>query len=389
MEYFQYDALRAVANFVVSNDLKNSDPAIIRGNTGLNFAAPHTHSPWRNYSRIYKLCLLVAEKNGVAVPTDVAKILSQSGMVTCDEYIHFLIEATTDPAPALADWSKIDVRKPIRSPLCFALKYILAKVAGINEYITPISEIIGAYIHSNFYGGESDEEYLSILPMRKNYEALARSVDQRQARESIKFISQISYLHNTGRDIVASLSQEDAHDIFGEINPISGPRAVDGNDEILRLSGFFRYGSEHDFFDYKGTIISDVMESGFLEGSKVKKTHIVIERNAKLRGLFFEKFPGSTCNLCLLDTSRKYPWVDRILDLHHILPLSSGTRVDSKKGTMLEDLTPVCPTCHRAIHRYYDEYLKSEGRKDFSCESEAKEIYMRAKDSIGRGDCYA
>lgn len=125
MQYFQYDALRAVANFVVSYDLKNSDPEFIREKIGLDFAAPHTHSPWRNYSRIYKLCLLVAEKHGVAVPTDVARIVSQSGMVTCDEYIHFLVEATTDPAPALMDWSKIDVSRPIRSPLCFALKYIL------------------------------------------------------------------------------------------------------------------------------------------------------------------------------------------------------------------------------------------------------------------------
>ena len=389
MQYFQYDTLRSVANFVVKYDLKNSDPSFIRKETGLEFAAPDTHSPWRNYSRIYKLCLLVAEINGIAVPTDVAKILSQSGVVTCDEYIHFIIEATTDPSPALQDWSNLSTNTRIRNPLCFVLKYILAKIAVIDEYVTPINEIIGAYIHSNFQGGESDEEYLRILPIRRSYEQIASSVDTRQARESIKFISQISYLHNTGSDIVASLSQEDARNIFHEINPISGIRQINGNDEILRLSKFFRDGSIHDFFDYKGTIISDVMESGFREGSKVKKTHIVIERNAKLRSLFFERFPGSICDSCRLDTVIKYPWVERVLDIHHILPLSSGTRVDSRKGTMLEDLAPICPTCHRAIHRYYDDYLKNEGRKDFECESEARAIYMRAKENIGRGDCYA
>lgn len=389
MPYFQYDVLRAVANFVVHHDLKNSNPSFIRQETGLEFAAPDTHSPWRNYSRIYKLCLLVAEVDGVAVPTDVAKILSQLGVVTCDEYIHFLVEVTTDPSPALRDWSIADNNAPIRSPLCFALKYILAKIAGKNDLVTSINEIIGAYTHSNFHGGETDEEYIGILGNTEKYESIARTGDQRQARESIKFISQISYLHNAGSNIIASLSQEDALSIFHEIAPISGIRQINGNEEILRLASFFRDGSPHDFFDYNTTIISDVMESGFRERSKVKKTHIVIERNAKLRNLFFDRFPQSTCDSCRLDTQKKYPWVERVLDLHHILPLSSGTRVDSRKGTMLDDLAPICPTCHRAVHRYYDDYLKTEGRKDFACESEAKAVYLRAKENIERGNCYA
>ena len=88
------------------------------------------------------------------------------------------------------------------------------------------------------------------------------------------------------------------------------------------------------------------------------------------------------------NTSKKYPWVNRVLDLHHILPLSSGTRVDSRTGTMLEDLSPICPTCHRAIHRYYDDYLKSNNKKDFDNKDEAQEIYFQAKDNITGGACY-
>jgi hypothetical protein len=83
-----------MANFIVNYDLKNTDPQFIRNTTELDFSAPETHSPWRNYSRIFKLCLLVTEENGIAIPTDVARILSRSGMVTCDEYMHFLVEAT-------------------------------------------------------------------------------------------------------------------------------------------------------------------------------------------------------------------------------------------------------------------------------------------------------
>lgn len=389
MQYFQYDVLRVMANFIVSYDLKNSDPQFIRRITELDFSAPETHSPWRNYSRIFKLCLLVSEADGIAIPTDVARILSQPGVVTCDEYMHFLVEATTDPSPSLSDWARIGGTMSVRNPLCFSLKYILAKVAGLNEYMTPINEIIGAYIHSGFSGDECDTDFLGLMEKRNQYADLTNRGNPRQARESIKFISQISYLYNTGSNIVASLSQEDAHDIFHSINPISGPHKRNGDLEIQRLASFFRDGSEHDFFEYKGTVLSDVLESGFHEGSKVKKTHIIIERNAKLRGLYFEKFPSSVCNSCQMDTNKKYPWVNRILDLHHVLPLSSGTRVDSRTGTMLEDLSPICPTCHRAIHRYYDDYLRSEDKNDFNNKSEARAIYTQAKQSVVEGGCYA
>ena len=390
MQYFQYDSLRSVANFIVDHDFKNSDPTIIRKLTGLEFAAPTTHSPWRNYSRIYKLCLLVSEENGVAIPTDIARLLSQTGAVTCDEYLHFLVEATTDPSPALSNWSRIerDNTNLLRSPLCFALKYILAKVAGRNESITPINEIIAAYAHSNFSGNESDEEYLGLISKKEMFPQTLNAAQVRQARESIKFISQISYLHNTSADLIVSLSNSDAHDIFQALSPVGGIKMNNGNHEILRLATLFRDGTHHDFFDYRSTILSDEIESGFNEGSKLKKTHIVIERNSKLRKIYFEKFPSPVCDSCDLDTSKKYPWVDRALDLHHILPLSSGTRVDSRTGTILSDMVPVCPTCHRAIHRYYDNYLKSENKKDFSAEVEAREVYQQSKNSIFRGNSY-
>lgn len=388
MQYFQYDVLRTMANFIVNYDFKNKHPAFIRQVTGLQFSAPPTHSPWRNYSRIYKLCLLVSESQGMAIPTDIARVLSQPGAVTCDEYVHFLVEATTDPSPSLSDWAYAGTANQIRSPLCFSLKYILAKAAGLNENITPINEIIGAYFFSGFNGGESDTEFLSLMSNRERYPELVRNIDTRQARESIKFISQISYLHNTGSDIVVSLSKEDAHEIFHSLSPISGPYETDGNLEIQRLASFFRDGTEHDFFEYKGTIVSDVLESGFVEGSKVKKTHVIIERNAKLRSFYFDKFPSPVCNSCQIDTSKKYPWVNRVLDLHHILPLSSGTRVDTRVGTILNDMVSICPTCHRAIHRYYDDYLKTNKKNDFDNKEEAHEIYFQARQCIVKGDCY-
>lgn len=381
MPYFQYDVIRAVASYVVSNDIKNTDPDDIRAALNLDFS-PQRYTPWRNYSRVFKLCLLVAEVDGKAVPTNVSAILSEAGAITCDEYLHFITKVTTYPHPALSEWKNIDA-KPIRSPLCFALKYVLVKLAALNEPITPIDEIIKAYVNSDFLGNETDEEYLDIIAKKKEFSNLPDGEDSvRQARESIKFICQISYLNNVGKNIIVSLGQSDAHDIFHALSPAEGLRESDGNQEILRLSRLLKAESENTIFEYKGTVISDELESGFVEGSKIKKTHIIIERNSQLRKSYFKKYPSPVCRSCEIDTNKKYPWTEKVLDLHHILPLSSGTQVDTKSGTLLEHLEPVCPTCHRAIHRYYDLHLKKERKKDFSSAAEAVEIYKKAKDEI-------
>ena len=71
-----------------------------------------------------------------------------------------------------------------------------------------------------------------------------------------------------------------------------------------------------------------------------------------------------------------------VLDLHHALPLSSGTRVASQNGTLLDDLIAICPTCHRAVHRYYDKHLRKANRQDFTDRAEATKVYEDAKARI-------
>lgn len=382
MPYFQYDVLRKIAYFITQNTWMRNDALLIKEKTGLEFAAPSTHTPWRNYLRIFKLCLLMSEQNGTALPTPIAQILAQSGLVTCDEYIHFIIEATTDPSPALSEWQKKIVGGArVRYPLCFSLKYLLAKQIYLNKSITHINEVIGAYVESDFKGDEDNSMFLNIMSKGEAYADITTTSDSRQARESIKFISQISYLHNEGSNIIVSLNQKDAHEIFESLTPVDGIFEEDGNKEIQRVATFFKDGSKHDFFDYKNTVVSDVVESGFVEGAKVKKTHIVTERNSNLRKMFFAQRPTTICDACTIDTQKKYPWTERVLDLHHILPLSSGTRVSSR-GAILDDLVPICPTCHRAIHRFYDTHLDVIGRKDFLDKKEAFEVYDGAKKSI-------
>ena len=77
--------------------------------------------------------------------------------------------------------------------------------------------MIGAYIDSGFLGSEDYTAFLNLMPKRAAYAQIGRNADARQARESIKFISQISYLHSDGSNIITSLSQEDAMDIFQDL----------------------------------------------------------------------------------------------------------------------------------------------------------------------------
>jgi hypothetical protein len=328
-----------------------------------------------------KICLLVSEVNGLAQPTPVADVLSQAGLVTCDKYLHFLVSAFTEPSPALEGWK---TTAEFRYSLLFSLKYLLTKVAIGQDSITSLDEIIGAYRISGFDGTEDDEQFISIMRNDSSYKDSGRSVAsrlRRQALESLKVISQISYLHIKSGEIIVTLNREDAHNIFKDLFEISGPRANDREAEIRRLAALFRDGSTNITFDYPNTIVEEVVESGFREGSKVKKTHITIERNNRLRKEFFLVRPTAICDVCTLDTAKTYPWTERIVDLHHLLPLSSGTRVEAT-GTTFDDLVPVCPNCHRAIHRFYDVWLDGNNKKDFKDTREARAVYQEMKNQF-------
>ena len=383
LPYFQYDDLRTVSRFAVQNDLKNASAASIRSATGLPFPPIH-YSPWRNYARVYKLTLIASEIDDVALPTDVARVLAADAVTTCDEYLHFLVQATTDPSPALSSWN---IKSRIRYPLCFALKYILANVAVRRVHVCSYRQILAAYVKSNFVGDEDVDEFVPLvdeeLKVNAILDAYRNSSQIRQARESMRFLSQISYLHSDRTSLIATIDEADARLIFDAMTPLTGPRLSDGDAEIQRIGRFFKDGSEHDFFDYPATTISETSDNGFAEGNRVRKTHIVVERNSMLRNMFFRSSPSAECQACSLDTHATYPWTDRVLDMHHVLPLASGTRVTTT-GTLLDDLVAVCPTCHRSLHRYYDQWLSKRGKQDFASKNEARQVYQEALQAIVR-----
>lgn len=93
----------------------------------------------------------------------------------------------------------------------------------------------------------------------------------------------------------------------------------------------------------------------FSEGSKLRISHIRTERSSKLREFYFQHTDNPNhCDMCKMDTQRRYPWAERVLELHHLLPLSSPIRVE-KNSSSLKDIVGLCPSCHRATHKYYSK----------------------------------
>jgi len=370
LDYFQFDALRKIAKFAVANDLKNVTIDAISAAVGLPFLPNDPkYRPWRNYSRTFKLSMIATDGGAGSKATPIAHLLAADGKVTTDEYFHFLAEATTSPSPALAEW---DASAEMRYPLLFSLKYLLAR-AAVGDQVTTLAEIVNAYADTGFRGDEDQTAFLGIIGKPRPDVA-----DPRQANESLRVLAQISYLNSTKKTISVSLDKDDALDIFEQLSPIGGVHDVDGDAEIQRIAKLYPSAVSDFELEYSHTIVSDAVQAGFAEGTRVERTHLKIERNAKLRQAYFEANPTSVCDFCETDTHETYPWSPRILDIHHVLPLCSGART-TKNGTVLDDLVANCPTCHRAVHRYYGQWLNDHGRKDFEDAKEARAIYEEAK----------
>ncbi len=376
LDYFQFDNLKKIARYALQNDLRLTNRKSLVSATGLPFLPDNDqYPPWRNYSRVFGLSLICAKNGTGSLPTKVAQALAADGVTTTDEYFHFLCEATTDPSPVLQGWDSNAIR---RYPLLFALKYILAR-AATGQDTTGISEVVAAYGASGFVGNENQSDFINLISVGHD----TKSVN-RQAAESIQVISQISYLSLDRRNVTVSLTLDDASNLFEQLAPIAGTPKTNGAEEVFRITELYTAAVDQLELEYASTAVSDIEEAGFSalttfsEGSKTRKTHVVIERNGKIRAEFFKANPTAVCDFCATDTRKSYPWTPRILDVHHLLPLCSGART-SKTGTILEDLVAVCPTCHRGVHRYYDRWLKEAGQKDFLDADQAKMVYQRAK----------
>src|SRR5262249_42762355 len=150
----------------------------------------------------------------------------------------------------------------------------------------------------------------------------------RQLRELISFVSQFSFLKwDRPRLYLEVSSKTEAHEIEQALSPIRNPRLDDAGKEILQLGEGFE--------TMLGAITIKTIESidqEFTEGSKTRVTHLRTERSAELKRLYFDETDKpEVCDMCSMDTPGQYPWTEHVIELHHLLPLSSPVRVE--KGT--------------------------------------------------------
>lgn len=389
LEYFQFDELRKIARFGAEHDLRAASRRDLAGAIGLPFLPDDdAYPPWRNYGRLFQIAMIATPRGrSESRLTSVGELLAGDGQVTTDEYLHFLAQATTQPSPALSAWNHT---ARLRYPLLFVLRFILAR-ATQGHPVTDVADVVNSYILSGFRGDESQENFLDILDARTEFRH--RTDDIRQASESIKVLAQLSYLTATQREVTVSLVPSDAAALFDDLSPVLGTPLANGSEEIDRRAALFlSVVADADIeTDYQHTVLDPIREAGFddaiKEGRRVRRTHVSIERNRIVREMFFRQNPKHHCDFCGMDTRRVYPRTDRLLEVHHLLPLCSGART-SKDGTLLGGLVANCPSCHRAVHRYYDRYLTRNSRVDFADASEARWVYSDAKreyDGTGNG----
>ncbi len=104
-------------------------------------------------------------------------------------------------------------------------------------------------------------------------------------------------------------------------------------------------GSEDIAFDVEGTLTTAIFKRR--------------ERSRRNR-LLCLTIHGHRCCVCGADPEEKYPGLTGIIEVHHIEPVA--TLLAPKIYDPRTDLIPLCPTCHRAIHKKFPAMLPEELR---------------------------
>lgn len=115
--------------------------------------------------------------------------------------------------------------------------------------------------------------------------------------------------------------------------------------------------------DIKRTVIP---LTEFIREGNATKTEIVIrERSSKLRNAAREYFRNKEdgllyCNCCNFEFSHHYTpsLYGSCIEIHHLKPLFQyeGDDLDRTVEDALQNMLPVCPNCHRVIHKYHVAY---------------------------------
>jgi 5-methylcytosine-specific restriction protein A len=91
-------------------------------------------------------------------------------------------------------------------------------------------------------------------------------------------------------------------------------------------------------------------EEGVAEGRLLVRRHLERERDSRITRRRREEFTAANgrlfCEACGFEPGAYGDRGDRVIECHHIRPLSTG----GERRTRLRDLVLLCANCHRAVH---------------------------------------
>lgn len=374
LSYFSIKNIREIAKALESlngADLTTGvDPlrAVLPMRTALPFK-PDSYTVWRNYGRVFKLLGLASKVEGHLVTTDLCRLLCQQGdnFVTYDEYLTWIVNLSYAPNPAFSTYSHFDHRT---FPLCAILKLLIIRSSQPNKPYVEVSDIFNVLIANKVEGTENLSAYSRLE--EKTYKFT--STQERQAREMLIFLSNFSFLFWGNKKLFIESGVDDSF-----IKPMSQSRLENSEHEIQNVFSNKNLLSTQPNFNSKNLTDNNADDLLFTEGKKVRVSHLRTERNRKVVKFYFQHSSNpKLCDMCQTETSNRYPWVENLIEVHHVLPLSSAISL-GHQGTTIKDLVGLCPNCHRATHLFYKLFLKTQEQSDFASEDEARNVYLLAK----------
>lgn len=381
LDYFQYDEIKSIARALVQfngqalprGDEPDTLRAVLEHYSGRPFAPGH-YKVWRNYKRVFGCQLLATELNGILVCTDLCRQVAADSL-DVDDYLIHIARRFYYPSPVFEDY---DITKPQVFPLCAIIKLLVSRFLTKARPLVSLEDVVDLLTSHRVDGSEPLSSYSELQSSGKR---IRDGEDElRQIRELLRFISQLTFLKWDNPNLLLDVSSPDEAVFIASIfEPIKQPRHTDPARELLNLGASPEQGLGPAAHQVPGL---NLFDQEFSEGSKVRTTHLRIERSSRLKELYFSHYDDPhLCNMCRMDTLSRYPWANRLVELHHLLPLSSPVRVETD-STSLKDIVGLCPSCHRATHKFYSKWLKDSGLKDFRDYDEARTVYGLAKDSI-------
>lgn len=190
------------------------------------------------------------------------------------------------------------------------------------------------------------------------HEALARKEGPGDA-----FVTQFSealrllYLPRSDDNVESDLLNELTPSAMNEDAVTPNTETASHRFRLIWNGRFFRFGGQVSPTDLSSMIPSashngsesthEPDQSSYSENRVRMRMAKQRERNRKVRALCLQYY-GERCLACEMTFSSKYGLSRECIEVHHIRPLAS--RAEIVNTHPIDDLIPLCPNCHAAVH---------------------------------------